>query len=177
MKFLKANRILIFIILSLTIFSCGVSIKSVVDTQNPKVYDDLLIVIPKPDYFRFFVPKFKTTLEEQLKPYDIDYEILIVEPQSKKLELNNNDNVIPSKSKEGKDLIVYLLPRNVFILDNLIRNFNYEIIGISTESEKEVWKSFMEVKCQFGPSSQKEKISQLLLNQLNKDGVIKTKVE
>lgn len=175
MKFLKSYRILVFIILSLTIVSCGVTINSVVDTQNPKVYDDLLIVIPKPDYFRFFVPKFKTTLEEQLNLYNIDYEILIVEPMSKKLELNINDNVIPIASKEGKDLIVYLLPRNVFILGNLIRNFEYEIIGVSTEYEKEVWKSFMKVKCQFGPSSQKEKISQLFLNQLNKDGVIKIK--
>jgi hypothetical protein len=169
----KALRILVITLFTLTFVSCGVSIKSVVDNQNPKVYNNLLFVIPKPDYFKFFVPKFQITLEEQLKSYNVKYDIHIVEPKSKKLELDSEQESIPNELIEDKDLIIYLLPRNVFILDNLIRNFDYEIIGVSTESEKEVWKSFMEVKCQFGPSSQKEKIAQIFLTQMNKDGVIK----
>jgi hypothetical protein len=165
------NRFLLAgLIISLS--SCSVYIKSIAEKDVSNKYTNLLIVIPTNPYFKNFVNHLKNDLSVEFSKSSVNSYIYVVEPQPEKLTLNDSTSIIPTSIKENKDLILYMIPRKVFILNSLIHSFTYEIVGIDHKNDKEIWKSLVQIGCQMGPTPVSKKVATIFFNQLVQDNII-----
>jgi hypothetical protein len=168
------KKFFFLLIAPLIFMSCSyVKINSVVDQQNSKKFKKILVIFPEPQYlFDHFTPRLEKALEVEFLKYHLVHEFFTYKTEPSKLELNSNKSPIPPSKLENKDLLLIINPWKYSAMDGLVRKVTFEVVGISMEDKKEVWKSVLEVFANLGPSSQKEKIAQGIVGGLAKDGLI-----
>jgi hypothetical protein len=175
----KTNYFLIFGLLMgfiLMVFaSCHVIINSVVAKDISSKYKDLLIIIPYNNYSDRFVKRLKNELLNNFSKSNVNTYVYILAPQIEELKLNDSKRMLPDSIMNGKDLIMYMIPENTYILNGVIKSFTYKVVGVDPKDTMEIWKSFIDIDCQFGPSPLAKKIAAELFNQLIQDNVIKEK--
>lgn len=125
-----------------------------------------------------FVIKIKEKLEKKFQENQTKVTFVLFERQEKELQLNNhtdyNAMINENLKKEYKDLILVFRP-TVYGLNNTgggLNYVNYEITGIDTKTQKEVWKSKFMSQSGFGPAFVAEDTANSIIKKLKSDKII-----
>ncbi len=142
-----------------SLFGCGVQKDSVVDyTNKKKAYTNVIFVMPYRKFeTRNYINNLKEELDKIFASNQKKVEIITYENEKEGLKLNQDSQIqetVNTKIKEdAKDLLLILRPTHLVFTDGALQDFEYEIVGIDTETKKEVWKGEFRVRGQFGPST------------------------
>jgi hypothetical protein len=172
------KKTITFLLTIILLTSCGVSIKSVVDSSAIKEpYKNPLIVIPFEKYStRNFSEKLKEKLEEEFNNENKKVEFLLVEQKSEKLALNENDDVNSKIDNairvDQKDIILIFKPTNLSYYNGGLQSATYKLTGIDVNTKKEVWKATFNSSSSFGPALFAEKSAQKIFEKLKTDKVL-----
>lgn len=171
------KKITTLFLITILFLSCGVSIKSVVDSSAIKVpYKNPLIVIPYEYTTQNFSERLNEKLDEVFAENQEKIEIILYERNKKELTLNENDNIdqIISNSikKDNKDLLLIFKPTNLEYYNGGIQSATYELVGIDTKTKKEVWKASFNSSSSFGPALFAEKSAKKIYEKLKTDKVL-----
>lgn len=171
------KQITLFLI-TLLLTSCGVSIKSVVDSSAiEKPYNNPLIVIPyEKGSTRNFSEKLKEKLGIEFSNANKKVEFLLVEQKSEKLTLNQNDDVNSKIDNavrtDQKDIVFIFKPTNLSYYNGGLQSATYKLTGIDVITKKEVWKAEFNSSSSFGPAMFAEKSAQKIFEKLKTDKVL-----
>ncbi|WP_053976773.1 hypothetical protein [Mangrovimonas xylaniphaga] len=173
---MKQRFVLLLLVMLLT--SCGVYIKFVVDysgTNRP--YGNPLIVIPyERGSTRNFTNKLKENMEAKFEEDAKQVEILLFEKAKKGLTLNTSEGreaqVNSSIVSGNKDLLLLFNPTNMQYYNGGLISVTYELVGIDTQTNKEVWKATFNSSSSLGPAMFAEKSAKTIFEKLKADKVI-----
>lgn len=158
--------------------SCGVSITSVVDNSvTSKMYENSLIIIPYIRSTKNFSEKLKEKIQIEYVANNNKVEFILFEKKEKGLSLNSNndiDNKINNTIiNRKKDLLIIFKPTNLSYMDGGLRSATYEIVGIDTETKKEIWKAEFNSQSGMGPALLAEKSAKTIYDKLKTDNIYK----
>jgi hypothetical protein len=172
------KKLITLILTVILLTSCGVSIKSLVDSSAIKEpYKNPLIVIPYEKYSKEnFSEKLMEKLEIEFYNENKKVEFLLVEQGSEELALNQNDD-INSKidnaiRNDPKDIVLIFKPTNLAYYNGALQSATYQLNGIEVFTKKEVWKATFNSNSSFGPALFAEKSAQKILEKLKSDKVL-----
>jgi hypothetical protein len=171
------KKITLFLI-TILLTSCGVSIKSVVDNSLiDKPYNNPLIVIPyEKGSTRNFSNKLKENIEIEFQSEQKPVEIFIFEKTSTGLTLNANSGIDQKINNviinDKKDLLLIFNPTNLQYYNGGLQSATYELVGIDTQTKKEVWKATFNSNSSFGPAMFAEKSAKIIFEKLKADKVL-----
>ena len=171
------KQITLFLI-TILLTSCGVSIKSVVDSSAiEKPYENTLIVIPyEKGSTRNFSNKLKEKIELEFKAEQKRVEVFIFEKESNGLTLNANSGIDRKINdailNDQKDLLLVFKPTNLQYHNGGLQSATYELVGIDTKSKKEVWKATFNSSSSFGPAMFAEKSAKTIFEKLKTDKIL-----
>lgn len=169
---------IIALLLIITLNSCGVSIKSVVDHNLIKEpYKNTLIVIPfEKSVTKNFVDNIKEEIEILFKQNNKKVEIILFDKTKKELQLNDNkeieQQINASINTDNKDLLIIFKPSNLSFYNGALQSLTYEIVAIETISKKEVWKAEFNSNSSFGPALFSKKSAKTIYNKLLTDKIL-----
>lgn len=172
------KKLITFSLIIFLITSCGVSIKSVVDSSAiNEPYKNPLIVIPYEKYStRNFSDKLKEKLEIEFTNANKKVEFLLVEQGREKLALNQNDDVNSKINNavltDQKDIVLIFKPTNLSYYNGGLQSATYELTGIDAITKKEVWKATFNSNSSFGPALFAEKSAKTIFEKLKTDKVL-----
>jgi len=167
---------LVLVVLLFT--SCGVTQNSVVDSINKNpAYSNVIMAMP---YRKFetknYINNLKEGLEKVFLANNKKIEIITFEKEPEGLKLNQTtaiEQLINSKIQENsKDLLLVLKPTKLVFTNGGLQDFQYEIVGIDTDTQKEVWKGEFRVRGQFGPSTYLKKSVEAIYAELIAKGML-----
>jgi len=172
------NKYLLTTLVLVTLTSCGVQIKSVVDkstTTNP--YANTLIVIPFEDgVTRNFASILKQKIEEKFRADNRKVEILLVEQSRSELKLNSTADIDAKINaailRDNKDLILIFRPTKMQFYNGGLQSATYLITGMDLKSKREIWKAEFSSSSSFGPSLFADKAATSIYEKLKLDQVI-----
>lgn len=172
------NKYLLATLIVVSVSSCGIQIKSVVDKSvNTNAYSNPLIVIPYENgVTKNFASLLKQKIEEKFRTDNRKVEILLVEQSRNELKLNStadiNARINAAISSDNKDLILVFRPTKLQFYNGGLQSATYIITGTDLKSKKEVWKAEFTSGSSFGPSLFADKASTSIYEKLKTDGVI-----
>lgn len=172
------KKLISIFLIAVLLTSCGVSIKSVVDSSAiNEPYKNPLIVIPYEKYSTSnFSEKLKEKLEIEFNNENKKFEFLLVEQKSKKLALNQNDNVNSEIDNairtDQKDIVLIFKPTNLSYYNGGLQSATYELTGIDVLTKKEVWKATFNSNSSFGPALFAEKSAKIIFEKLKADKIL-----
>jgi hypothetical protein len=167
-----------FFLITILLTSCGVSIKSVVDSSAiEKPYDNPLIVIPyEKGSTRNFTNQLKEKIEIEFDVAKKPVEIFIFEKQNNGLTLNANSGIDKKINdaiiNDQKDLLLIFKPTNLQYYNGGLQSATYELVGIDTQTKKEVWKATFNSSSSFGPAMFAVKSAKTIFEKLKTDKVL-----
>lgn len=171
------KKLLILYTIALILSSCGATIHTIVDANISQPYQNPLIVIP---YQQSRTYNFTNTLKERIEftfnTHDEKAEVLHLKQANETLTLNANDSFEDKINyaiiHDDKDLLILFKPKNLHFVDGILRTVIYEIVGIDTQTNKEVWKANLNSSSSVGPSLFANKCAQLIYSKLKYDGIL-----
>ncbi|WJJ97869.1 hypothetical protein [Algibacter luteus] len=172
------KKLITLFLTSIILISCGVSIKSVVDSSAIKEpYSNPLIVIPfEKNSTRNFSEKLEEKLEIEFNNDNKKVEFLLVEQGSQKLALNQNDDVNSKIDNavrtDQKDIVLIFKPTNLSYYNGGLQSATYQLTGIDVTTKKEVWKATFNSNSSFGPALFAEKSAKTIFEKLKTDKVL-----
>ena len=171
------KKITFLFLITILFSSCGVSIKSVVDSSAIKEpYKNPLIVIPYEYSTKNFSERLEEKLEEVFDENQQKIDIVLFERNKKELTLNEDNNldqiISNSINKDNKDLLLIFRPTNLEYYNGGIQSATYELVGIDTKTKKEVWKASFNSSSSFGPALFAEKSAKKIYEKLKMDKVL-----
>ena len=171
------KKMLSFLLL-ISLSSCGVSIKSVVDDNVSKeTHKNSLIIIPFEKFVtKNFVENFKEEIELLFKQNNKKVEIILFEKSKKELQLNENSEIDQqinsSINNDNKDLLIIFKPSNLSFYNGALQSLTYEIVAIDTKTKKEIWKAEFNSNSSFGPALFSKKSAKIIYDKLLIDKIL-----
>ncbi|WP_298544801.1 hypothetical protein [uncultured Aquimarina sp.] len=86
---------------------------------------------------------------------------------------NSIDQTIENKIlSDQKDLLLIFKPTDLFFYEGALQKATYEIVGVDTQTKKEIWKANFSSASSFGPALFAEKSVQKIYNKLITDQIL-----
>ncbi|MFA0960623.1 hypothetical protein AB9P05_02325 [Roseivirga sp. BDSF3-8] len=170
----------IFYVLSLLMLSgCGVQLQSVVDPHLSTSYKRPLIVIPfESGRTVTFSNSLKRHLEDVFSQNQQEVDVLLISADRRdELALNVEDDrdkkIANAIVEGGKDLVIFFKPEQLEYYNGTLQTASYQLIGIDTGTNREVWKANYSSSGSFGPSIFARASAEKIFKQLLDDNIIK----
>jgi hypothetical protein len=163
--------------LVLILAGCGVTIESIVDSNLRTAYKKPLFVLFYEEYSTdSFTGALKYSLQQEFNAQNIEAKVLRLEHVNEELSLNSKNDAEIEISQAvvsgASDFVIIVSATGLRYQDGMLNSATFQLVGIDTSTNREVWKAKLKASSAVGPSLFVEQAARKIMEQLKIDRVL-----